>query len=225
MRRLLALVVALVALAPSAAEGAPILSDEDAAELANSLADAREEHDVCYGWYVSVNDQGSGPSGDDIGSDRGPSTPVDPSACRHYAVLTGAILYTSQSSESEDSARIGIETSFPAQIAAADLERLGYDDDELLGDEDDVALMNMVGALPGLVAEREGLRAVPFETPEVPAEQQGEPTDSPGSDFLRENVIELALGGVLLALGLIWFVLYRMGLLQPGLRAVKRALD
>lgn len=222
----LAVLALALALAATPAHARVVLSDEDAAELANQLADAREVQDVCYGWVVEVQDDSGGESGVDFGSDRGPDTQIEGN-CTSFVVLEAGILYTSESSESEDSASLTIEDAWSASIGVGDLEALGYKEDDLLGDENDVALMNMVGALPAIAAEKAGVKPVPFETPDVPAGQQGEPTGSPGSDFLRENGALLAIGFLLLALGILWVVLERLGKLRPVLRKagvpVKRA--
>ena len=225
MKRAAALAVLALALAPQAARAEPILSAGDAAELANTLADAREVHGICYGWHVRVDDDSGGPSGDDMGSDSGPNRGIDLPRCQHYAVLLASIRYTSDSSDAEDDAVISVDETLLGSITAKDLEDLGYGEKQLMGDDDDVALMNMVGSLPAIVAEQQGLEPVPFEPAEVPPGQQGDPTDSPGSDFVRENLILLALGGGLFAFGLVWFVLDLKGWLRPGLRAVGRALD
>lgn len=215
----------LLAFAPAAASAEPILAAEDSAELANSLAEAREEQGVCYGWFVRVDDESGGPSGDDIGSDQGPGRQLDPTQCREYVQLTAVINYTSESSEIEDSATIEVDETLPGTITADDLSALGYGKDELMGDEDDTTLMNMVGALPSLAAERANLKPVPFESPEAPAPQQGQPTDSPGSDFIRKNLALLTLGSILLVLGIAWLVLDWGGWLRPGLQRVGRAMD
>lgn len=224
MRRAASLAVLVLALLPAAASAGPVLSGEDAAELANTLVDAHEEHGVCYGWFVTVDDDSGGPSGDDTGSHLGPGRPVDAKTCPQYVVLTAYISYTSDSSESEDSANVEVQQTLPGSLTN-DLKELGYDEDDLLGDENDVALMNMVGALPALAAERAGLKPIAFEPPDAPVEQQGKPTDSPGSDFVRQNLALLILGFVLLGLGVVWVVLDIRGLLRPGLRAAKRAMD
>lgn len=181
---------------------APLMAKADAAELAQSLADAQDEQGVCYGWEVRVDrfgpDQGS--------SLDGPGVPLEDGRCPRQVVLFGSIDYVCEDCEGEDSASVDIASTVPGAPGIEDLEGLGYRPKDLLGDNDDVALFDMVQALPLLMAERGAARPVAYEVPaRVPAADR--PTDSPGSDILRDRWWALVLFGVLLLVGPLW--LYR----------------
>lgn len=211
----LTLAFALLLLLPSSPVRAAILAPEDAAELANALAEATAEQGVCYGWSFDVTDNsGGGADGPDVGSNLGPGKEVDRTspACQKYAVLTGFVTYTSESSESEDSASWSIDSNLAEPPRIGELEDLGYSSGDLTGDKDDTTLVNAVGALPALVADHGEAEAVPFEASTAPAAQQGTPTNAPGNDFLREHGVMLALFGLLLVGGLAWIV---YGLVRP----------
>lgn len=202
-----ALAVALCALAaPATAAAVPVLTEADAAELANQLAEATEVQGVCYGWQVRVSDPTGAEDGDEIGSNFGPAVPVDPSRCPNYVILTAGVSYASEFSEAEDAASWTIESNLAKPPTTQDLAALGYTESDLLGDDNDLAILNATGALPQLVAENGEAKPVPFTTEKRPAGVGGRPTGDQGSDFLRENGALLALCALLLIAGLIWLV-------------------
>lgn len=211
MRRALpgALAAAALALAAAAPAGAAILAGPDANDLAQSLADATEVQGVCYGWRIGVRDPTGTEDGPEIGSSAGPGEDVVPGQgdCGRYVVLAGDVIYTSEYEEAEDSAAWSIDSNLAKPPTVAELDDLGYTANDLLGDENDSTLINAVGALPQLVADHGEAKPVPFETAATPPGVSGEPTNSPGSDFLRQNGALLALCGVLAATGL--FLLLR----------------
>jgi hypothetical protein len=189
-----AIVVALLlglALAGSAQAG--VVSDEDAAELAQTLAEAQEEQDVCYGWNVTNNFSGS----NDVGSSTlGPGQPlivVGPSSCsKGSVILTGNIDYSCGSCESEDSASVSIESNLANPPTVDDLKDLGLNAGSLTGDDDDTTLINMVNALPLIVADRGNAPYVEYAaTKDVPATDKA--TNTPGSDFIRDSWLQLVL--------------------------------
>ena len=210
MRRRIAALGLALALAASAgaapASAAPILEEEDAAELANALAEATARQNVCYGWSFEVDDQTGVFSGSEVGSNLGPGRPVDPARpeCARYVVLSGGILYTSELSESEDQASWQIQSNLPDAPTIRQLEALGYTSGALLGDRDDLTILNATGALPELVAEQGAVEPVPFETSRREPGVGGEPTGDQGSDFLRQNGSVLAVCVLLLLGGLAW---------------------
>lgn len=198
MRRL-AIAAACAALVPAATAGAQvpgIMEPADQAELAQSLADAQAEQGICYGWDVTLNgvhvDAGSSVSG--------PGEPPSRAECDRFAVLVADIVWTCDSCEEEDSAGFDVESNLDNVPTREDLLALGYTDADLVGDEDDVTLFEMVGALPLLAAQRGNAEPVAFETPSaVPASDR--PENSPGSDFLRNRWPVLLLCVGLIALG------------------------
>jgi hypothetical protein len=191
--------------APAVAAADVIFDPADADELAAVLAEATSDQNVCYGWDVQVDN--AGVSEESIGSNLGAGVEVD-SSCPDWVELTAYITWTSESSESEDSASWEVRSSSP-DITSADLESLDLDWDSLDGDDPDVVLGKAVTALPLLAADKgiaKPIEAAP-ETGTAPADAQL--TDDPSSDWWRGN------GGVLLwGLGLMlagalfaWWVL------------------
>ncbi len=199
--------IALLAL-PSGAAAGPLLSDGDAAELANTLAEATEEQGVCYGWSVYVSDQSGGSSGADTGSNFGPGVPVGTGDCPKGAlVVDGAVTYTCGSCESEDSSNMRLQSTVPNGPTTNDLENLGFDGDQLKKDNGDAALASMVGALPLLVSSKglaPALTADPSTEPAKPAADK--PTNSPMMpDWLRESWLALAAFILVGGGGIVWF--------------------
>ncbi len=199
---LLALVLLAVAGAPAAAQ-TPLLAEEDAIDLNNELAEAQAEQGVCYGYVARINgvatDVGSSTGGPGKALDTGTSCPGG------FAQLVADITYTCDSCEAEDSASVAIESSLPDAPAYEDLAALGLASGDLVGEEDDTALIHMAAALPLLVADKRQARPVGFDLPEqVPATDR--PTNSPGSDFLRETWPILVLCAFLVALGPFWWL-------------------
>jgi hypothetical protein len=203
----LALVVAPGALRHGVA-AAPVLDDPDAAELAEELRAATEEQGICYGWVVAVSDDSVFPpvNAADEGSSAGPGRP-SPATCPRYIVLRAAVVFTSESSEAEDSASWQINSNVPGAPAADALGDLGLGAADLLGDRDDVALWNAVLALPLLAAQQGLAPFVQLEPNPRPIPAADHPTGSPGSDFLR-TTWPLLLGlSVLVLAGLLGLVL------------------
>ena len=197
--------LALVVLAGSAARAvaqAPLLAAEDAADVANDLADAQEEQGICYGWVATINGLPT-----DVGSSTGgPGTPIDMAACaKGFAQLEASISYACDTCEGEDSASVSVASNLPDAPTQQDFERLGLNAGDLTGDNDDTVLVQMIGALPLLVAESGAARPVALEVPEqVPATDRA--TGTPGSDFLRQRWPLLVLCAFLVALGPFWWL-------------------
>ncbi len=201
-------VLAAAMLATAApAEAAEILAPADATELAQTLAEAQEEQDICYGWNVTGDASSTGSS---IG---GPGAMLIPSVnCeKGFVLFRASVIYECGSCDSGDTVTAVIESSFPNAPRVNQLEDLGYDLGDLAGDDDDKALTEMVSALPLLVAERGLAPFVEFEQPaaaDVPASDR--PTNSPGSDKLRAMLAPGALGLLLILCGIGWW-LYKRG--------------
>lgn len=199
--------LALVPASPSVAQVAPLrahalLDDADAIELANKLAEATEDQGVCYGWSVTINDEDRGFAFDQ-GSSLGPERRPDDPACTPSVVFVADLLYTSELSEAADSASIRVDSTLPGlSLSGDDFRDFGVTGAALLGDNDDVALVNAVAALPLLVAEAGLAPAVQPEqtTGTIPAADR--PTGGGGSDRLRTYgslyflAITIILGGV-----------------------------
>jgi hypothetical protein len=198
VKRLAAALACASLLLPAGVAGAQtsFLEPGDQAELAQLLADAQAEQDVCYGWDVALN----GSRFDAGSSTGGPGTLVDTGACERWAVLHADVTWTCESCEAEDSATFDVESNLPEPPTRQDLLDLGYADSDLVSDDDDTALFEMTAALPLLAAQRGNAPPVAFETPSaVPASDRAE--DSPGSDFVRTRWPLLLLCVGLIALG------------------------
>jgi hypothetical protein len=198
--RLLALLAVLAFAVGTVPAQAGIVSPEDAAELAQTLAEAQEEQEVCYGWNVTNNFSTSSDVGSSTG---GPGVPLAATqgACPKGAViLEGDIDYACGSCDSSDSASVSISSGNLANPPTVDdLEGMGLKAGDLTGDKDDTTLVNMVNALPLLVADRGNAPYVEYEqTTTVPAADHA--TDTPGSDLLRDSWLGLVFfGGLVLA--------------------------
>lgn len=201
MRRVVVVLVCLAATWMASPAQAGVIAPQDAAELAQTLAEAQEEQDICYGWNVKNNFDAY----PDIGSSvDGPDTPLEvygERQCRRgYIELTGSIEYACDSCDASDSASVSIQSSFPTAPTHDDLEALGLNADDLTGDDDDTTLINMVSALPLLAADRGIAPYVAYEpATEVPAADHA--TGTPGSDVLRDRWPLLVFCGLLIVGG------------------------
>jgi hypothetical protein len=196
----------LLLAAPAMAAADVVFDPADADDLAATLAEATAEQDVCYGWDVNVDDAIAGRS-ESVGSDKGPGIPVDTSSCSKYVRLDVFITYTSESSESEDSASWDV-SSTTGGPTRTDMEGLDLDWDGLTGDNPDVVIGNAVAALPLLAADKGMGKAIEAAPATGAAPADAAPTNSPGSDFWRNNGTGLMWGiGLLIAGGLFaWWV-------------------
>lgn len=220
--RSISTLVALLALAlPAPAPAEPLLSSEDAAELAQALAEAREEQDVCYGWQVRVDDDSRGPDGIDSGSSSGPGTPVGAGVgCRLYVELRGSVSYTCGSCEAEDSSDADVTTNIPNGPSTHDLDELGLDGGDLANDKGDSVLASMVGALPLIAASRGAAPAIAAEADTTPPPARDKPTGTPWTpDWLRESWLALAACLVLVVGGSFWL----RSVIQDERRKARRA--
>ncbi len=217
IRRLTLIAVLLTALVGAFAHPAaavPLLDEGDAAELAQSLADATEEQDVCYAWNVFVQDGSGGPSGFDTGSNLGPNAPLGTavsSPCTKSVTLEGRVTYTCGSCESEDSSSVSVVSNFPGGPTTRDLEDLGLEGGDLKNDDGDVALVNMVGALPLITASKGAAAAVPVQPSTLKPGATDKPTNSPSvPDWLRDSWLALTALLVVVLGGVLWLVSIRI---------------
>lgn len=196
----------LLLAAPAVAAADVVFDPADADDLAATLAEATAEQDVCYGWDVNVDDAIAGRS-ESVGSDKGAGVPVDTSSCSKYVRLDVFITYTSESSESEDSASWDV-SSTTGGPTRSDMEGLDLDWDGLTGENPDVVIGNAVSALPLLAADKGMGKAIEAAPATGAAPADAAPTNSPGSDWFRNNGTTLLWGiGLLLAGGLFaWWV-------------------
>ncbi len=216
IRTLLGTLAALL-MAPAGAtaqDDYAVLPPEAARQLTQILQRAQQVQGVCYGYQFTLDDNFEGGVSQDVGSGAGVGVPVDSQAgCSRTVRLDAQITYTSSTSEAEDSASVSIDTAIEG-VNRDQLQRLGYDSSDLLGDQDAQAAFNMVAALPVLVAEAGAAPYVPFEEAAQPPTPQARASASPGSDFVRAAWPGLVLGGLLVLGGIGFFVLDRTGMVD-----------
>jgi hypothetical protein len=210
MSRLLVIPACALALlaAPGAAAADVIFDQADADELAATLADAYEAQGVCYGWSVAVDNEGVPQTS--VGSNFGAGQSLQDAGagCAKTVEFTASIVWTPESSESEDSASYGVSSS-PGGPTVDDLDDLEIiSEGGLEGDDVDVDVYKAVAALPLLAADT-GL-AKPMEASPAPEADSAneQPTNSPGGDFWRQSGMQILWGALILAAAVVfgWYV-------------------
>jgi hypothetical protein len=180
-----------------------IISASDANELAQSLADSTSSQGICYGWRANVSDDSGGPSGVDEGSGQDPNSAAPAQRCSKYVILQADITYTCNSCEANDSASYSILTNLPNAPTSQDFQQLGVaKTSDLLGNNDDTALINTVEAMPLIMSEKGAARAIPADLSAKPSATD-HPTGS-GSDTPHVSPGLIVLGGLLFLGGLTW---------------------
>jgi hypothetical protein len=211
------------AAAPATAAGpGAVVDGADRTEIAQSLAEATTETGVCFGYTLRVLGATSGGTTEEQASSGGPdAAPGAGASCPKGTVAARiTLIYTSESSESEDSASVSIDSTVPGlasyvvQGRLRDLELL--DEGALLGDDDDLAVRNLAVALPLTLDD-----AVPAEdvAPAAATAPNGDRlTGSPGSDWMRAHLVTVLVGAVLLVGALIAIVIGWLGRRADGPR-------
>jgi hypothetical protein len=182
-----------------------LLSAEDRVELAQALAEATEESEICFGYLARLNDAGA--VRQDAVSSLGPNQRVttnDPRCPKGGVELQVDVEYTCGSCESDDRASWGVVSNVGGVSSSTIRQRLealtGLGKGDLLGDKDDQALRNATAALPLAVS---GATVEPAEPSNAAAAPNGDRvTGSPGSDWVRENGLMTGIGALLLLVGL-----------------------
>ena len=182
----------------------PVLDSADAAELAQSLAEATEDQDVCYGWKVEVTDYSGGADGVDEGSSLGVGPTAIETQCERYVIFEADVTYTSSSSESEDYAFFSVHSNVPGAPTGSDLAAAGISESGLLGANDDQVVANAALLLPALMAERGLAEPITLEANTQPLPAADRATGTPGSDWLRNYGAPLAVAALVLLGGLAW---------------------
>lgn len=206
MRRALCVVAAVAAalfVGAAPAHAQPILETADAEELVALLAEATEAQDICYGWSVSVLDEDQGSALVDSGSGAGVDTsPIE--NCERWIVFRGQVVYTSNSSEAEDSASFFIESNLANGPTESDLRAIGITGDRLLSENDDLTIIDATSALPLLVADRGLAPAVELAANVDPLPNGDRATGSHGSDWTRAHGAALSIAILLFVLAVAW---------------------
>ncbi|MEU4476806.1 hypothetical protein AB0F68_01860 [Micromonospora sp. NPDC023966] len=176
----------------------PAPAADERADSVAILQRTSAEQGLCYGWeLVDYYDYGAPLN---VGSNLGDGVAVEEnSSCPRWVQVTANIGYVSESSESNDFARIQVTGS--PDIDAADLrqverglERLGLTEDVFV-DDPGWAVTRAAVMLP-LLAVEAGL-AEPADAP-VPVAANPSPLPDAGSDYLRDR-----WGWLLATLGLL----------------------
>lgn len=208
MRRALVVPVAVLAMvvAPGTATADVVFDQADAEELAATLEEAHAAQNVCYGWNIQVDNVGivETSTGSNFGAGQSLDDLVGSSDCDARVEFRANITWTSESSESEDSASYSVD-SLPSGPTTEDLDSLDIiSSDGLAGDNVDVDAYKAVAALPLLAADA-GL-ADPIEASPAPEAEAGDaqPTNKPGSDFWRQSGMLILWGGLLLLAGAVF---------------------
>ncbi|MEU2660911.1 hypothetical protein [Micromonospora sp. NBC_01740] len=167
---------------------------------------------ICYGWVLRDFYEYTDLS---VGSNLGEGVAVEENAaCPRWVQVVAQVAYTSESSESNDFARITVEASDDVSATAqlrmeSGLERLGLTEDAFV-DEPGWAVTRAAVSLPLLAAEA-GL-VEPAATPAA-ATADAPPLPDAGSDLWRDR-----WGYLLAAVGLLLFtaLLFAAGFWQRG---------
>lgn len=182
-----------------------LLEAPDRVELAQALAEATEESGVCFGYEVQLG--GNTEVLSNAGPDQSPNPGTD---CPKGGIeLNVSIIYTSESSESNDSASFRVETDVPGLTSSAALRRLkdltGVDEDDFLGDKDDLALRNATAALP-LLLDGATPAELPAASTTASAPNGDRLTNSPSSDWIRAHGLGIGIAFAVLVLALILLI-------------------
>jgi len=213
---LAALVAVVLTAGPAAAEN-PVLDAADDTDLASALAEAQEVQGVCYGYVLSVSDADTGQfsgtfASSSAGAGQAASTATD---CPNGTVeLVARIDYTSSFSEAEDVAEWQLLSTVAGDLSIVDVEQVtGARAGDLLDDtRSETALLNAVLSLPGLASERADLPPVVLQENTEALPEGARATDTPGSDWLRQNGALLALCVAAVVAGLVALLASR----RPG---------
>ncbi|WP_434971414.1 hypothetical protein [Micromonospora peucetia] len=174
---------------------------------------------ICYGWVLQDFYEYTDLS---VGSNLGEGVAVEENAsCPRWVQVVAKVAYTSESSESNDFARITVEASDDVSLTAryqmeSGLERLGLTEDAFV-DEPGWAVTRAAVSLPLLAAEA-GL-VEPAPTP-APGAANPAPLPEAGNDLWRDRWgYLLAVAGLLLFTAL----LFAVGFWQRGRQRRKEA--
>jgi hypothetical protein len=187
-----------------------LLDAEDRVELAQTLAEATEDTDVCFGYQLSLSGSGAADRDEVLSNDGPDKLPGGAGGCTKGSVVVNVSLnYTSSSSESEDSAGWSVVSDVPGLTGTEATKRLegltGVSDGDLLGDKDDQALRNLTAALP-LVLDGAEPAEESTVAPTGAAPNDDRLTGSPGSDWIRAHGVGIAIAVGLLLVALVLIV-------------------
>jgi hypothetical protein len=185
----------------------PPPTETERQETVTVLQRSAEAQGVCYGWRLLNGGSDVVSGGPDVGnvvsvgSNLGDTVAVDsdPARCRRWVEVVANVIYTDETSESEDSARVRVESSEPLSESqfTVGLEQLGLGNDAFI-DEPGWAICRAAVSLPLLMAEQG--HAAPAPVPTVTPTAAPTPPPAAGSDFVRDR------GGYMIAVVLLFVV-------------------
>ncbi|MFC7546336.1 hypothetical protein [Plantactinospora sp. GCM10030261] len=193
---------------PARAEPVPPPTLPERTDTVAVLDRSAQSQNICFGWRLADRYRDREVS---VGSNLGDGVPVDsdPQRCPRWIEVAGTVVYTSESSESEDYASLSVESSagLDAFGMEADLGRFGLDEKAFV-DDPGWAICRAATILPLLAVERELASPAPVITAEPAAAVT--PLADAGSDMWRDRwgYFAGALGlllvtGLLVAIGLV----------------------
>lgn len=213
IRRLAALAgvagAAALCVAPGTASADVIFDPADAEELAATLAEAYQAQGVCYGWEIAVDNVGvpENSVGSNFGAGVSALGATEGGACKATVVLHADVLWTSETSEQEDTASYSLSSTDQRGPTRDDLDDLDViSNDALVSETVDVDVYKAVAALPLLAADAgvaEPIQATPAA--DVPP-GDAQATNSPGSDFWRGSGMLILWGSLILLAGVAFAV-------------------
>lgn len=212
-KRALAAGACLLALGLAGCSGDTSVAAPDAEErqqIAAQLAKATQAQGVCYGWMLE-----GGLDSVSRGSNLGDNVAVDtdPRRCPKWVEVRAWVTYPPESSESDDSATVQVETSPDLDVGPmikTSLDRFGLNEAAFI-DDPALAISRAALALPLLTAESGA--AEPAPAPSAPASAAPTALDQAGNDFWRDRWIYLTVGAGLLSLAGLFVVI---GIRQRG---------
>lgn len=154
----------------------------EVADTVAVLAKAAEAQDICYGWRLQ--DRSTVIS---VGSNLGGGIAIDedPARCPRWVNVIASVVWTPQSSDTEDWARVRVESSENGVALLADkLARFGLDEAVFI-DEPGWAITRAAVVLPLLMTEAKLAPPAPINS--VPPTAAPAPLPDAGSDLWRDR--------------------------------------
>jgi hypothetical protein len=217
-------ILTLVLLVAATAPAHATIEEAERRDLVDLVDEAVAQQNVCYGWDLTIDDA----SGVDSGRSEAMVIPQDDSTaisnvgvagrepCSRSVVLVVNVIYTSESSESPDTANWQLDGILERSSTGLEL------DQQRLVDDPAYEIYQTLGKLPGLVAEAGLAPFVDLQVNEQPLAPDQALSGSPTPDWMRNNstlLWALALG---IAGSLAWMLYAGKSLKYEADRARRR---
>lgn len=208
----LAIVIAIADGTSQPANAATYFDAGEREDLVAQLQEAANQQDVCYSWRLTVRDESGSEGGIDsqlvqpTAQSRQTGSGRETSACRHQLTFLATVVYTADSSESEDYATWSTQgVSTPSSLRVS-TSRLVSDP----GAE----IMSVMPQLPLAAVEMRIAKPVAIEANTEALQADEHLTGSPGSDWVRSNMATL----ILLAIGFLFGIVMVATAIRNGRR-------